>query len=131
MQEQPLIVLSAKFLLEPGHDHTKLNKITNKNLHHRIRTQPYQLPSCGSVFRNPEPLKAGRLIEDLGLKGLRVGGAEISSLHSNFIVNTGGASACDITQLIQLIQKKVLKSQGLLLHPEVKQLGFSDTSSLT
>ena len=82
------------------------------------------MPSCGSVFRNPEPLKAGRLIEELGLKGHSIGGAEISEIHANFIVNTGQASATDIQQLITVIQEKVLKKHGLLLHPEVKQLGF-------
>ena len=82
------------------------------------------MPSCGSVFRNPEPLKAGKLIEDLGLKGKRIGGAEISRIHSNFIVNIGGAKASDIKELIKLVQNRVKSAHNLHLYPEVKELGF-------
>jgi len=128
LQEKPLVVLSAKFQLEPGHDHEELIRITNENLTHRTTTQPYHLPSCGSVFRNPEPLKAGRLIEALGLKGHRIGGAEISPVHANFIVNIGGATATEIDQMITLIQKEVKAAHGVMLHPEVKRLGFEPTT---
>ena len=128
LQEKPLIVLSARFRLDPGHDHKELNQITHKNLTHRTTTQPYQLPSCGSVFRNPEPLKAGRLIEALGLKGHRIGGAEVSPIHANFIVNIGGATAADINQMITLIQQRVQTAHGVMLHPEVKRLGFEATA---
>ncbi len=124
LQEEGLVVISAKFQLEPGHDRTELSMITNQNLNHRTSTQPYQWPSCGSVFRNPEPLKAGRLIEELGLKGHRIGGAEISNIHANFIVNAGGATASEINQLINFVQQKVQKVHGVMLHPEVKRLGF-------
>ncbi len=124
LQEEQLIVLSARFKLEPGYDQQELTHITNQNLNHRINTQPYDLPSCGSVFRNPEHLKAGQLIEELGLKGYKIGGAEISKTHANFIVNTGNASAKDISQLIATIQKKVKEAHGLSLHTEVKRLGF-------
>ena len=128
LQEKALVVLSARFRLDPGHDHKELNQITHKNLTHRTTTQPYQLPSCGSVFRNPEPLKAGRLIEALGLKGHRIGGAEVSSIHANFIVNIGGATAADINQMITLIQQRVQMAHGVMLHPEVKRLGFEATA---
>lgn len=128
LQEKPLVVLSAKFKLEPGFDHEELHRITNKNLTHRTTTQPYHLPSCGSVFRNPEPLKAGRLIESLGLKGHRIGGAEVSSVHANFIVNIGGATATEIDQMITLIQEEVQAAHGVMLHPEVKRLGFEPTT---
>ncbi len=124
LQKEKLIVLSIRLRLEPGHDCKELNTITNKNLSHRKNTQPYHLPTCGSVFRNPEPLKAGRIIEELGLKGLQIGGAKISTMHGNFIINNGEASAADILSLIALIQEKVLEAHGVLLHPEVKQLGF-------
>jgi len=76
------------------------------------------------VFRNPEPQKAGQLIEGLGLKGLRIGGAEVSTLHANFIVNTGEARAADIDALIQDVQRRVAAEHGVELHPEVKRLGF-------
>ena len=85
-------------------------------------------PSCGSVFRNPEPLKAGRLIEELGLKGTRVGGAEVSTLHANFIVNTGGATAMDIDRLIQHVQDRVHSAHAVHLHPEDKRLGFAEAA---
>jgi UDP-N-acetylmuramate dehydrogenase len=124
LQREPLLVLSARFRLESGHDPATLTARTSANLHSRTSTQPYQQPSCGSVFRNPEPRKAGRLIESLGLKGLRIGGAEVSMLHANFIVNTGAATAADVDALIRLVQERVLRGAGVHLHPEVRRLGF-------
>jgi UDP-N-acetylmuramate dehydrogenase len=76
------------------------------------------------VFRNPEPLKAGQLIESLGLKGLAIGDAQVSPIHANFIVNTGAASAADIDALIRQVQQRVLEDRGVRLHPEVQRLGF-------
>ena len=124
LQKEELIVLSAHFQLETGHSPKLINNITNENLIKRKRTQPYHLPTCGSVFRNPEPLKAGIIIENLGLKGMRVGGAEISKMHGNFIINISDASASDVQKLIELVKKKVKISHGFLLHTEVKQFGF-------
>jgi UDP-N-acetylmuramate dehydrogenase len=100
-----------------------VSRRTSGNLHSRTSTQPYQQPSCGSVFRNPEPEKAGQLIEGLALKGLSIGGAQVSPLHANFIVNTGGATARDIDQLIALVQQRVVAAHGIELHTEVKRLG--------
>ena len=124
LQDEALLVLSARFRLSPGHDPAAITAHTSANLHSRTKSQPYQQPSCGSVFRNPEPRKAGQLIEELGLKGLSVGGAQVSPLHANFIVNTGCATAADIDTLLRLVQDKVLEKYGILLHPEVKRLGF-------
>jgi UDP-N-acetylmuramate dehydrogenase len=124
LQDEALLVLSARFRLSPGHDPAVITANTSANLHSRTKSQPYQQPSCGSVFRNPEPRKAGQLIEELGLKGLSVGGAQVSPLHANFIVNTGSATAADIDTLLCLVQGKVLEKYGILLHPEVKRLGF-------
>ena len=126
LQKERLIVLSARLKLEAGHKKSKIRQITNENFHHRLRTQPYQDQSCGSVFRNPEPLKAAKLIEDLGLKGFRLGGAEISKIHSNFIINSNKASSDDVRELIKYIQKRVFDSYGILLETEVKQCGFSN-----
>jgi len=126
LQEDQLVVLSARFRLDPGHDPDEITRITSSNLSHRTSTQPYTQPSCGSVFRNPEPLKAGRLIEGLGLKGSRIGGAEVSTLHANFIVNTGAATAANIDQLIQRVQQQVEAAHAVRLHPEVKRLGFTE-----
>lgn len=125
LQREPLMVLSARFRLEPGHDPMELRRLTSENLGKRTSTQPYTQPSCGSVFRNPEPLKAGRLIEELGLKGTSIGGAQVSTLHANFIVNTGDATANDIDRLISLVQQRVHERHQLSLHPEVKRLGFA------
>lgn len=124
LQQEPLVVLSARFRLEPGHDPAAVSARTSANLHSRTSTQPYQQPSCGSVFRNPEPRKAGRLIEELGLKGLSIGDAQVSPVHANFIVNTGNASAADIDALIAEVQARVQAAHGIRLHPEVKRLGF-------
>ena len=123
LQQEPLIVLSARFRLDHGHDPAAVTARTSANLHSRTSTQPYQQPSCGSVFRNPEPQKAGQLIEALGLKGLQIGGAQVSPIHANFIVNTGGASAADIAALIAEVQQRVEAAHGITLHPEVKRLG--------
>lgn len=118
------LVVAGEFQLEPGHDPAELQHRTSGNLNHRTTTQPYKLPSCGSVFRNPEPDKAGQLIESLGLKGRTIGGAQVSELHANFIVNTGEATADDIRTLISLVQGEVMDARGIALHPEVKRLGF-------
>lgn len=128
LQEEPLLVLAARFRLEPGHDPSAVAARTSANLQSRTSTQPYQQPSCGSVFRNPEPEKAGRLIEGLGLKGLQVGDAQVSPLHANFIVNLGAARATDIDRLIQEVQTRVFDAHGIALHPEVKRLGFGEGS---
>ncbi len=123
LQKEKLIVVSARLKLSQGHPE-KIRQITNQNLNHRLETQPYKAQTCGSVFRNPEPLKAGKLIEELGLKGLRFGGAEVSKIHSNFIINADKASSNDVRELIKHIQKKVFTAYGILLETEVKQCGF-------
>ncbi len=91
----------------------------------RKKTQPLTFPSCGSVFRNPDGASAGALIEELGFKGARCGGAQVSELHANFIVNTGNASARDVKDLIEHIQAKVNETYGIELQPEVRFLGFA------
>ncbi|MBI2312745.1 MAG: UDP-N-acetylmuramate dehydrogenase [Betaproteobacteria bacterium] len=89
----------------------------------RIRTQPLNLPNAGSVFRNPRGDYAARLIETCGLKGFRVGGAQVSPLHANFIVNTGGATAADIETVIRSVQERVRRETGVLLEQEVRIIG--------
>ncbi len=123
LQNEKLIVLSTRLKLVPGQAE-KIRQVTNENLNHRLKTQPYKAQTCGSVFRNPEPLKAAKLIEELGLKGFRYGGAEISKMHSNFIINANKASSSDVRELIKYIQKQVFNSYGILLETEVKQCGF-------
>ena len=82
-----------------------------------------QYPSCGSFFKRPEGYFAGKLIQDAGLKGLTVGGAQVSELHSGFIINRGGASASDIIDLMHLVQNVVYDKFGVKLEPEVRIIG--------
>lgn len=89
----------------------------------RLTKQPLDMPSCGSVFVNPVGTSAGRVIEATGLKGFRIGGAKVSEKHANFIVNTGTATASDISQVISHVQKRVLADAGISLKTEVVWLG--------
>jgi UDP-N-acetylmuramate dehydrogenase len=89
----------------------------------RKETQPIGEPSCGSVFRNPPGDHAARLIDAAGLKGHRIGGAEVSTKHANFIINTGEASAADIEALIRFVGDEVERVHGVRLQPEVRILG--------
>jgi UDP-N-acetylmuramate dehydrogenase len=93
------------------------------DLGYRKRTQPLSQPNCGSVFQNPPEDHAGRLIESVGLKGHTLGGARISEMHANWIVNLGPATARDVAGLIALAQARVLDATGLSLVPEVKRVG--------
>lgn len=95
----------------------------DRHLAKRAGTQPLDIPSCGSVFKNPPGEFAGRLIEQAGLKGARVGGAEISPVHANFIVNRGGASGADVLALIELARTRVREGTGVELEPEVRIVG--------
>ena len=89
----------------------------------RSASQPLQMPNAGSVFRNPPGQHAAKLIEGCGLKGRRIGGAEVSQKHANFIVNVGGATAADIEDLIGEVRATVLRETGVELHPEVRIVG--------
>ncbi len=95
-----------------------------RRLVRRRSTQPLSKASCGSVFRNPEGDSAGRLIEECGLKGYSVGGASVSDIHANFIVNNGGATASDIAAVIRTVHDKVREVHGIDLQTEVRFLGF-------
>lgn len=114
--------LACVLLLEKG-DGTVGRKRIKSLLARRSASQPINLPSCGSVFRNPEGDHAARLIEAAGLKGYRVGGACVSEKHANFIINTGDATAADIESLMTKVQEIVMQRTGLLLKPEVRVLG--------
>nr|WP_041933355.1 UDP-N-acetylmuramate dehydrogenase [Gloeothece verrucosa] len=123
LQGDRRLVIEATFQLQPGFTKEEVMATTSQNLKQRKSTQPYDRPSCGSVFRNPTPHAAGRLIEQLGLKGHRIGGAEVSHRHANFILNCGHAKAEDIFRLIRHVQEQVQAHYALLLEPEVKILG--------
>lgn len=104
--------------------HANKQDITNRMeqiMRKRIQTQPLELPSAGSVFKRPKrDFYVGKVIEELGLKGLRVGDAQISTKHAGFIVNLGNAKANDVKELIKIIQQKVYKSYHVQLEPEVE-----------
>jgi UDP-N-acetylmuramate dehydrogenase len=117
------LVLEAAFQLETGFDKAAVRAETTRNLQMRKSTQPYHLPSCGSVFRNPYPQAAGRLIEETGLKGFQIGDAQVAERHANFILNCGNAKAMDIFRLIKHVQEQVENTWDILLKPEVKILG--------
>ena len=89
----------------------------------RTTKQPLEMPSAGSVFKRPEGYFAGGLIEQAGLKGYSIGGAEVSPKHAGFIVNKGGATAKDVTELIKYIIKTVEDKFGVTLEPEIKLIG--------
>lgn len=117
------LVSQATFQLKPGANPKQVRAITAQHLEQRRNSQPYHLPSCGSVFRNPEPHAAGWLIEQLGLKGYQIGGAQVAERHANFILNCGGAKASDIFQIIRHVQEQVEQHWSLCLEPEVRILG--------
>lgn len=125
LKEDPRIVVAATFQLSPG-DGPSMQEKVNAWTKRRRTTQPLQFPNCGSVFRNPLPAHAGYLIEQAGLKGKRIGGAQVSELHANFIINLGNARASDIMQLIGLVQKTVEEKYGISLIPEVRIIGEDD-----
>ncbi|MFZ9738136.1 MAG: UDP-N-acetylmuramate dehydrogenase [Prochlorotrichaceae cyanobacterium] len=123
LQKKHALAVQATFQLTPGGDPKEVLALTRQNLSYRKSTQPYHLPSCGSVFRNPNPYKAGWLIEQSGLKGYQIGNAQVSQRHANFIVNLGGATATDIFYLIHYVQDCIRSKWGIDLEPEVKMLG--------
>jgi UDP-N-acetylmuramate dehydrogenase len=124
LQRDRRLVTQATFQLQPGADPKEVMATTKAHFERRHATQPYHLPSCGSVFRNPEPYKAGWLIEQSGLKGYQIGGAQVSELHANFIVNRGHATANDIFQLIDYVQTQIAERWSIHLEPEVKMVGM-------
>ena len=117
-----LVVLEAEFHLTPG-DREAILAEMGELARRRREKQPLSLPSAGSTFKRPEGHFAGALIEAAGLKGLQVGGAQVSELHAGFIVNAGGATARDVLDLIALVQARVLADSGVALEPEVRMIG--------
>ncbi|RAS84095.1 UDP-N-acetylenolpyruvoylglucosamine reductase [Priestia endophytica] len=117
--ERPGICIQAVLSLEEGNREAIVEKI-QKNKDYRKETQPWNFPCAGSIFRNPLPNYAGELIEKNGLKGYEIGGAKVSDLHANFIVNTGNATAQDVVDLIKYIQKTIKEKEGIEMHTEVE-----------
>lgn len=119
LQENGYIAVAAVLKLQK--DDPKLIEERMRELaQKRNSKQPVQYPSAGSTFKRPEGYFAGKLIEDAGMKGVSVGGAQVSTLHSGFVINKGGATATDILQLISLVQNTVYDRFGVMLEPEVR-----------
>ncbi len=123
-----IIALSAELTLFPG-DMPALEIARKESLDKRKKSQPISQPSCGSVFKNPPGDYAGRLIEACGLKGFRHGGASVSTIHANFIVNEGNATAADVLAVMNEIRKSVKEKFGVALEPEVRLYGFDKSES--
>ncbi|MGB9698616.1 MAG: UDP-N-acetylmuramate dehydrogenase [Thermodesulfobacteriota bacterium] len=116
------IILGGLFRLRPA-EITQVQEEVRKIIARRREKQPYDFPSAGSVFRNPQAGPAGRLIEKAGLKGYRIGAAQVSEKHANFIINRGGARAKDVLKLIEVVRDKVWRETGVLLELEIQVMG--------
>ena len=115
------VILAAQFKLLPGNPE-KIQNLMDEHAAYRRSTQPPGA-SMGSMFKNPPDDYAGRLIEAAGLKGTRIGGAEISPVHANFFINHAGATAADVSELIRLVQQQVLDQFGVTLELEIELIG--------
>ena len=116
------IVLGAVLKLERG-DGEKIKTYMDELKEKRVTKQPLEYPSAGSTFKRPEGYFAGKLIEDAGLRGFQVGGAQVSEKHCGFVINRDHAAAADIMELMRQVQIRVKENSGVNLEPEVKRLG--------
>ena len=120
LTERPeAVVLYAEFALTPG-DPEQIRETMRTLMAKRKASQPLEWPSAGSTFKRPAGHFAGTLIDQCGLKGLTVGGAQVSEKHAGFLINRGGATFADMTELIRQVQQRVLDATGVQLEPEVK-----------
>ena len=123
LRERNYIVLSAELELTPKTPE-EIKHIISDRRERRLQSQPLEFPSAGSVFRNPEGDYAGRLIEEAGLKGEKVGGAMVSTKHANFIINYNNATGEDIKELIEIIEKKIKEKYNINLVLEQELVNF-------
>ena len=125
-QKHNYVIISCVMSLTSG-DKDEIIEIINDRKERRMSTQPLEYPSAGSVFRNPsDTVFAGKLIEDLGLKGYSIGGAKVSEKHANFIINTGNATGEDIKALIDYIKKLVMEKYNIELQVEQRFMNFGE-----
>ncbi len=121
-QENKQVICEVEFSLrkgEPAAIYAKMAELTSR----RESKQPLEMPSAGSTFKRPPGYFAGTLIEETGLKGFTVGGAQVSLKHAGFVVNVGEATASDVLRLISEVQRQVFEKHGVKLHPEVRTIG--------
>lgn len=116
------IIVSGRFQLIK---YEQARKDQLEIIEYRMRTQPYGEKSAGCIFRNPDTAKAGSLIEECGLKGKRIGGAEVSILHGNFIINRGGATTSDVLELAKYIKETIRKKTGHELEMEIRPIPYN------
>ena len=122
-QKGNLAITKVEFKLQKG-DPKEIKETIRKIWKARLAKQPYDSPSAGSFFKNPKGRFAGQLIDEAACKGMRVGDAEVSTKHGNFIVNRGKAKAAQVLKLAKMVQQKVRRKFGILLKPEVKYLSM-------
>ncbi len=123
----PFVITEVRLALRRG-DAAQIAAAVQKIIAWRRGRHPYELPSAGSTFKNPEGQFAGELIERAGLKGTRIGGAQVSEKHANFLVNLGHATAADVLALIERVRQVVFEKTGVMLEPEVKIWGEKDVA---
>lgn len=117
------IIAGVYLKLEPASDPASVKQAVDEIIRDRNSKHPVSRPSAGSVFKNPVGYSSWKLVRDCGFAGKKIGGAEVSSLHTNFIINSGGASSIDIKRLIEEIQAAVIKKYDLMLETEIKIIG--------
>ena len=122
--ENSYVVLEAQFLLTEKPE-KEIRAAMADLRQRRMEKQPLEYPSAGSTFKRPEGYFAGKLIEEAGLRGYRIGDAQVSEKHCGFVINRGNASAAQILELMQYVQDRVKETSGVQLEPEVRLLGFS------
>ena len=120
--EKEYVVLEAVIRLKNG-DKTNIKARMDELRERRVSKQPLEYPSAGSTFKRPEGYFAGKLIQDAGMRGFTVGGAQVSEKHSGFVINTGDATAADVQELIRQVTDKIKKDTGVEMEPEVKRIG--------
>ena len=123
VSSRQLTVLEAEFALQPK-PREEIQALMDDLKSRRMEKQPLEYPSAGSTFKRPEGYYAGKLIMDAGLRGFQVGGAKVSEKHCGFVVNTGGATAADVCQLMREVADRVWRQFGVVLEPEVKRIGI-------
>ena len=122
LQESGYIITEVCLNMQPG-DKDAIKAMMDDFSSRRISKQPLEMPSAGSMFKRPPGYFAGTLIEEAGLKGYKVGGAQVSPKHAGFVVNCGNATAADVLQLIADVRRVIMEKAGVELHPEVLVIG--------
>lgn len=125
IKKENLIVLEAEISLQNG-EPDKISARMDELREARVSKQPLEFPSAGSTFKRPEGNYAGKLIMEAGLRGFRIGDAQVAEKHCGFVINRGQASAEDVRRLMREVQKRVLETSGVLLEPEIRMIGFDD-----